>query len=571
MKLIIKQIRFWNFMSFGNAGTTIDLNVHGTTLIVGKNGAGKSSAILDSVSFVLFNKPFRDIRKPQLSNSINGKNCLVEIDFSIGGAEYTVRRGIKPDIFEIVKNGVLIPRPDKNADYQSDFEKTVLRVNHKTFCQIVMLGSAIFTPFMALKTPERRGIIEDLLDLKIFSLMNSLLSEKVKTCNADLKTATNQQALLQNNIMITKSHIDKNIQNNDATIDAKNKQIGALKDQVNVWGTMLDELQDQRSSLDARIGNIDGLSKKFEETKKIQYTFQERILKLGKEISFLHDHETCPECKQLIDEDFRDNTVNEKTSSLDKLKANLEVVQASYEKTKAALDEIVRTQRDIQRIQEEIRVTKANITSTGRMIHGLLVEIDKLQEVNETVDISELEATIDELNEVNGQVNDLEDDRAVMGMASLMLKDTGIKAQIIKTYIPIINTLIAKYLAALDFFVSFELDENFNETIKSRFRDDFSYMSFSEGEKCRLNIAMLFAWRAISKLRGSIDCNLIVLDEIFDSSLDGAGVEEMLKLLNNLTDEENVFIISHREDQISDKFNRVIRFAKSGNFSEIVE
>lgn len=571
MKLILKQVRFWNFMSFGNAGTTIDLNTHITTLIVGKNGGGKSSSILDAVSFVLFNKPFREIRKPQLVNSINGKNCLVEIDFSIGGADYTVRRGIKPDIFEIIKNGELIPRPDKNADYQSDFEKTVLRVNFKTFCQIVMLGNAFFIPFMVLKTPERRGIIEDLLDLKVFSAMNAILSEKVKTCNTNLKAAISQQDLLQNNILISQKYINESIQNNDAIIEEKQKQIKVQKEQVTAWLANIDELAEEMAALIGQIGNVDVLTTKFEATKRVQHTLQDKIKRLGTEVAFLHDHETCPTCQQLIDEVFRDKTVTEKTSSIDKMKAGLDELQITYDKTKQEIDNISRIQREIQRVQEETRVKKANITSTGRMIQGLMNEIDKLQTAKETIDLSDLEATVDELAAVKAQVNELEDDRAVMGMAALMLKDTGIKSQIIKTYIPIINGLIGKYLAALDFYVSFELDENFNETIKSRFRDDFSYMSFSEGEKCRLNIAIMFAWRAISKMRGSIDCNLIVLDELFDSSLDVTGVEDMLKLLNNLTDDENVFIISHREDQISDKFNRVIRFAKSGNFSEIVE
>jgi len=569
MKLILKKVRFANFMSFGNMWTEIDLNTHPTTLIVGKNGSGKSSAILDTISFALFNKPFRNIRKPQLTNSINNKNCLVELYFSVNNNNFKVVRGIKPAVFEIYKNEELITQSADNRDYQDAFEKYILRVNHKTFCQIVMLGSAIFTPFMGLPAQARRDVIEDLLDLKIFSTMNVLLKTRLSSNEATLSSIQTEKRILTEKIEITRKHIAEALEAKRVSIHEKEEQISSLEMERQTHSIDIAGIQKLISDLITNLGDIKHVKKTSDEINKLYHQLIHKSESIKKEIDFLTNEKNCPTCEQVIDNDFRERKVVEKTKTYEELNNGIAQLLKKQENLNNKLTHIAEIQAKIQEWNDVIKEHRSKMDVIDMQIKHIETDIENISKSKREIDLSGLEGMINQLGDVKTHLVQLEDDQNIMGFAANMLKDTGIKARIIKMYISVINTLIAKYLAALDFFVSFELDENFNETIKSRFRDEFSYMSFSEGEKCRLNIAILFAWRAIAKMRGSIDCNLIVLDELFDSSLDLTGIDDMMKLLNNLTNNENVFIISHREDQISEKFARVIRFQKTKNFSEI--
>lgn len=571
MKLYFKKIRFKNFMSFGNEWTEIDFVAAPTTLVIGKNGSGKSSAILDSISFVLFNKPFRNIRKPQLTNSINAKGCLVELDFIVNGFEFKVIRGQKPNIFEIYKDGDLITQNADNRDYQDAFEKYILKVNHKTFCQIVMLGSAIFTPFMALPTPQRREVIEDLLDLQVFSAMNALLKSKIDDCDRRLYELENNKRINATKITMMTKHLEEMQSSRDDMIASKKELIAKMEQQTANLNEEKAVINGNIARLVEKVAIQPKITERYSTIKELQTTLQHKAQMINKEISFLEANENCPTCHQVIEPEFKVATIESRHKDNAEVEEALAKLKEQFEKVDSQMDYIQDLQRQITSMNTDLKTRDTEIKMLTKNIKGLNKEIDDLQQKTMDVDANELTKIKEERDALDKAYGEVSDDRTVMGYASGLLKDSGIKSRIIKNYIPVINQLIAKYLAALDFFVDFQLDENFNETIRSRFRDDFSYNSFSEGEKMRLNIAILFTWRAIAKLRGSIDTNLIICDEIFDGSMDSDGLEDMLKLINNLTSNENVFIISHKEDQLGDKFTRVIKFHKVSNFSKMIE
>lgn len=569
MAIIFKNIRWKNFLSTGNLFTEIQINSENTTLIVGENGAGKST-LLDALSFVLFGKPFRKINKPQLLNTITQKQLVVEVEFSIASNEYKIIRGMKPNIFEVYQNGKLMNQSAEMKDYQEILEKQVIKVNHKSFCQVVVLGSATFQPFMQLTAYQRREIIEDLLDLQIFTTMNSLLKNKALINAEGIQSSGLEKKLIEEKIALVKEHLKEIQNNNEKLIEEKeerivetNEQIQKLNDEYWVYEKKRQELQD--SLIDEET-----VSKKMNKLGQLRHQIEANLNILNKEVGFFHKYDNCPTCKQQIDDTFKNETISTKEKEIENIQAGLEKLGEEYEKVNARLNELIEIHNDINHNKLEISKVKTKITSLieyRTVLETEIQNIDKKVLQEEDNKVPELEKN---LKETEVKYYDLIEERNILSVASNLLKDGGIKAKIIKQYIPVINKLINKYLSSMEFMCQFELDEEFNETIKSRYRDVFSYASFSEGEKMRINLAILFTWRAIAKLRNSINTNILIMDEVFDSSLDSNGTEEFLKILNSLTSETNTFIISHKTDQLYDKFNRIIKFEKHKNFSRIV-
>lgn len=568
--IYFKTIRWKNFLSTGNAFTEVQLNKAATTLIVGENGAGKST-MLDALSFVLYNKPFRKINKPQLLNSINKKDLLVEIEFSIGPGLFKVIRGLKPAVFEVYQNGRLLNQDADSKDYQEVLEKQILKLNHKSFCQVVVLGSASFVPFMQLSAAHRREVIEDLLDIQIFSTMNSLLKTRVSSNQTALMQVEYDHELMSEKIKMQQAHIDEMQKNTEEQIVKLKKDLSEYTEQIEKEKTLSDEKEANIKSLLETINDKEMVSKKHEKLKDLERQLKDKIKKIQNETEFFSSHDNCPTCKQAIDDRFKCETLLEKENQNREVSEGIEKLQSEI---KIIVDRI----SEISQITSQITDLNIEKITHNNSIQGLIKQCKKVAEEIMTlqkksddyaVNDDKMKEYEDALEKFAEQKNELLKDKDALQVAGLVLKDTGIKARIIKQYIPIINKLINKYLAALDFFVNFELDENFNETIKSRFRDEFSYASFSEGEKMRINLAILFTWRAVAKLRNSASTNLLIMDEVLDGSLDSNGTDEFLKILNNLTQDTNTFIISHKTDQMYDKFTNVLKFEKHKNFSRI--
>ena len=569
--IYFKTLRWKNFLSTGNSFLEIQLDKHNTTLVVGENGAGKST-MLDALSFVLYNKPFRKINKPQLINSINKKDLVVEIEFKIGPNRYKIIRGIKPNVFEVYQNDNLLNQNAESKDYQEILENQILKLNHKSFCQVVVLGSASFVPFMQLTAQARREVIEDLLDIQIFSTMNTLLKEDISENTKNLQQAEYNYSLTSEKIKMQNDYIAMMQKDAGEQIDKNQKEIKEAEKHIEDELLKMTSLEDKISSLRTSISDEDKTRSKQQKLLVLERQLNDKIKKIEEEIHFFNNHDNCPTCKQVIQEDFKCESVDEKTKSIDETHSGL--VQLNEEMTKVAT-----RLKEIDNIKKEITDLNIDKVTHNNNINGLKNYISKLEnninEINKkTVDYSmndekmkQLEVDLDAFIQEKGE---LTKQKEALQVASVILKDSGIKARIIKQYVPVINKLINKYLASMDFFVQFELDETFNETIKSRFRDEFSYASFSEGEKMRINLAILFTWRAVAKMRNSASTNLLIMDEVFDSSLDVNGTNEFMKILNTLTTDTNAFIISHKTDQMVDKFSNVIKFEKHKNFSRLV-
>lgn len=567
-----KTIRWMNLLSTGNVFTEVSLNTHKSTLIVGQNGAGKST-ILDALSFVLYGKPFRKINKPQLINTINGKNCVVEVEFDVGKKRYKVIRGIKPNIFEIYYNDVLINQSADVKDYQELLEKTVLKLNHKSFNQIVILGSASFVPFMQLPAAHRREIIEDLLDIQIFSVMNSLLKDKATVNRSSITDNKYKLEMVIDKIDIHKKHLDAQKVDNTQLIAEKQSKITKLTNDVIDIKNKVQTFDSEIEELRAKLINKDRLSAKQTKLQTLQRQITERVKKTEKEIGFFTVHDTCPTCNQDISQEFKDGVISEKSKQHTQLHDGLNKLQEELGAVMGSMLEFAEINDSIVELNKNIAVSNNNAVFSNEAIQELQIEVTALQEKTMNIEnnSSEIKLLLDEQRTLESMKVELEEQKSVYDVASVLLKDSGIKTKIIKQYIPVINKLINKYLASMDFFVNFELDENFEEKIKSRFRDEFSYASFSEGEKARLDLALLFTWRSIAKLRNSASTNLLILDEVFDGSLDNTGNDELLGILQTLTQGNNVFVISHKTDAYLDKFDKVLKFEKNKNFSRIAE
>jgi DNA repair exonuclease SbcCD ATPase subunit len=566
--ILFEKLRWKNLLSTGNIFTEIQLDKFATTLIVGENGAGKST-ILDALSFVLFGKPFRKINKPQLLNSITQKHMVVEVEFSIGSNKYKIIRGMKPNVFEVYQNGVLLNQSAETKDYQEVLEKQILKVNFKSFSQVVVLGSATFQPFMQLPAGQRREIIEDLLDLQIFTTMNYLLKDKVQVNNEQIVATTSNKKLIEEKIKFMREHLVELQNNNDQLIEDKKQRIEQTNIQIaeldkEFWGVKqkIEDLKEQ---------TIDepSLKKKLDKLTKLKHQIEAKLGLLQKEVDFFHKYDNCPTCQQQIDEKFKCETVDNKTAEINHINNGLKQLSDQYSELNFKIQQIMKINSDITENMLEFNRIKNKIASLIEYREELEVDINSIKKTAPKEDdtkITDLEA---ELEYNNSKYNRMIEERNLLSAAGILLKDGGIKSKIIKQYVPVINKLINKYLSAMDFFVQFELDENFSETIKSRYRDDFSYASFSEGEKMRINLAILFTWRAVAKLRNSINTNLLIMDEVFDSSLDSNGTEEFLKIIQNLTTDTNTVIISHKTDQLYDKFEKIVKFEKHKNFSRM--
>ena len=568
--IIFNRIRYKNILSTGNAFTEIDLTRNKTTLIIGENGAGKST-VLDALSFVLYGKPFRKINKPQLINSINERGMVVELEFEVGKNSYLIRRGIKPGIFEIYQNDNLISQNASARDYQDHLEKNILKMNHKSFSQVVVLGSSTFVPFMQLPAAQRREVIEDLLDLQIFSTMNNILKERISENKSDIRELEYQIDLINEKIEMEKKHLNNLVINHRKTIDAKKKQITEFEGKITKESTELDSIQNEITALETRISDKDKTESKEGKVKEGIQTLQRRVKKISKEISFFHDHENCPTCQQDISIHFKEQMVEDRSGKLSEANETLDMLEKKRDELETRLEQIFEVNKQISELNSQISDRNRNIFTYNEFISSLNKEITELsQKVDEVSnDGNMIEELKNQLSDFQKQKTDLGEQQTVYRVGSEMLKDSGIKSLIIKQYVPVMNKLINHYLQQLGFFVQFELDENFSERIKSRFRDEFSYDSFSEGEKMRIDLSLLFTWRTVAKLRNRVSTNLLIMDEVFDSSLDAGGVDEFLKILEGLTSETNTFIISHKGDIMVDKFRSIIRFEKQGNFSRI--
>jgi DNA repair exonuclease SbcCD ATPase subunit len=570
VSIIFKKLRYQNLLSTGNQFTEIFLNKSKSTLVVGKNGAGKSSFI-EALTFALYGRSFRNINKPQLINSITGKGLLVELEFSSNNKDYMIRRGMKPNVFEIYQSGSLLNQNADAREYQDILEKNILKLNYKSFCQVVVLGSTNFVPFMQLSAMQRREVVEDLLDIQVFSTMNSILKDKVAANKHSLFELDYNIGLLEQKIELHKKHINSLKQNNDELVEQKRTKIDEHVEKITQHTNDVCQLTDSINQLNEQVADEKKTKDKQQKLVQMESSLEERLRKLTKEIQFFHDHDSCPTCKQGIDHTFKTSTISARISKQTEIQQALEKLEQEVVTTNSRIQEIANINKQLQKLNEKINYNNNNIRFLNQSIAELNKEIDQLRQQGKKIetDYDETERCVEELEQSKKQKETLLKEKSLLDVASHLLKDSGIKTKIIKQYAPIMNKLINKYLAAMDFFVNFELDESFNETIKSRHRDNFSYDSFSEGEKARLDLALMFTWRAIATLRNSASTNLLIMDEVFDGSLDNNGASELLEILTNLTADSNVFIISHKSDGLYDKFHSVIKFEKHGNFSRI--
>jgi len=566
-----KKLRWKNFLSTGNSFTEVDFTTYKTTLVVGHNGAGKST-MLDALAFALFGKAHRNISKPQLVNSINNKSCLVEVEFSVLGSSLKVVRGIKPNIFEIWKDGIMINQSSHSKEYQKILEQNILKLNHKSFHQIVVLGSSSFIPFMQLPAQHRRDVIEDLLDINVFSKMNQLLKEK----NSLLKDKANQ---IEYNYELTKEKIDLQKKYIREVEDLSNDQIEEKENEIVLSEDSISSLQLENAETSDKIESLaEGLeeSLKTNHNKKqtlLHYNaeFNQKIKQLVKDSKFYEENDTCPTCSQDINADLRSEKLSAAKAKASEIQKALDDVYEQSSSVESNIERLNDTSNDIRTKTSLISSNNREIVRLQGQIKTLTVAISKIRGNDGDVaksqsDLDKLKAELDDLFEFRLENNE---SMAYNTVILEMLKDTGIKTKIIKQYLPVINNLVNQYLQVLDFFVSFNLDEAFSETIRSRHRDNFSYDSFSEGEKQRIDLALLFTWRHIAKMKNSVSTNLLVLDETFDSSLDYEGVDNLMKIIDTLGDDTNVFVISHKGDILDGKFQNKLEFHKEKNFSKL--
>lgn len=568
--IVFKSVSWKNFLSTGNSANKILLDKSPTTLIIGKNGEGKST-ILDALCFALFGKPFRNINKGQLVNSINGKNCVVEIEFIINGKEYRVLRGIKPNVFEIYVNDELMNQDAAARDYQKILEQQILKLNYKTFTQVVILGSASFVPFMQLSTSMRREVIEDILDIRIFSTMNQLLKEKASETKSEIarieqeiqtaKTQVDGQTLLIKTLTTAKSDAIESllskVENNNSEIQRSEDKVVSTLAEI----TTLQSQTEKKSELDDQI----------EQAKNIRSKLTAKIEHCEHNTQFFNENDVCPSCSQEIPDAHKTKILQDLNSKIDDTNSKVEELQGVLTGLNSKLSDINGLLAEITGKNIEVSTYNANITMLNRLNATLQTEIESHK--NDTTNVDEEKRKLKDLAvtamDKIKQKTTLLDQRNLEEVAAILLKDSGIKTAIIREYLPVMNKLINKYLQAMDAYIHFELDENFTESVKSRFRDDFTYASFSEGEKMRIDLAILFTWRQVAKMKNSVNTNLLLLDEIFDSSLDTAGTDYFLNLMNTFGENTNIFVISHKGDQLFEKFRSVVKFEKRNDFSII--
>jgi len=570
--IVFKSIQWTNFLSTGSAPNKILLNKSPTTLIIGKNGEGKST-ILDALCFSLFGKPFRNINKAQLINSINGKKCSVEVEFSVNGKEYKIVRSIKPNAFEIWQDGEMINQDAAAKDYQKVLEQQILKLNYKTFTQVVILGSASFVPFMQLSSSQRREVIEDILDIRIFSTMNQLLKEKANDTKDTIKRIETEISMAKNKVE------GQNLLIKTLT-DAKSEAIGSLLSKIEANNSEIQRSQDEVATALAEIATLQSRTEKkskvdsdLEKAKSFKTKLVSLVEQYEHHAEFFAENSVCPSCEQGIPHTHKETIITELNSKIEMENKRLSDLENIHTKLNSDLKEINEVLKEITDLNITVSTYNSNIAMLNKMNKALQEEVDSSKADTGNVDEEKRklkELAQDALDKIK-QKTTLNEQRNLEEVANALLKDTGIKTAIIREYLPIMNKLINKYLVAMDAYIHFELDEAFNETVKSRYRDDFTYASFSEGEKMRIDLAILFTWRQIAKMKNSVNTNLLLLDEIFDSSLDTAGTDYFLNLMNTLGEHSNVFVISHKGDQLFDKFRSVVKFEKVKDFSVIAK
>lgn len=568
MRIQFKQVRYKNILSTGNVFTKIDLDRKPTTLISGTNGAGKST-LLDAITFGLYGKPFRKINKGQLMNSINKKDMLVEIDFSVGGNEYTVRRGMKPNLFEIIKDGKLVDQDAAVKDYQSFLETSVLGINYKSFNQIVVLGSATYVPFMELPAATRREIIEDLLDIQVFSTMNLLAKDRIAENRANLTDNDYKSDLVNQRIESAQEHNESIRKIRETEVEKIREKMQVHLNKIESCKDIIEGIEGDIASLYETISDKEGIENKFAQATDIRRDLSNNLRNFVKDLNFYHDNDSCPVCKQGIEHDFKETVIQEKEDKKVQIESGMVEIDKRIEGYQSRIAEISEVEKEIQNKNLEIKENRGEIKIAKNALVSYKNDLDNAEALVEEVDTSKLKSFEKELKVLQKDRAELLDNQSILGVLSTILKDGGIKARIIAQYIPVMNKLINKYLGAFDLFVDFQLDENFNEVIKSRFRDTFSYASFSEGEKLRITLSIMLAWRSVAKLRNSVSTNLLLLDETLDGALDGVGIDSLIETLHNLNTDDNIFVISHRGDQFAEKFTSHIKFIKNKNFSEI--
>ena len=569
--IIFEKIRWKNFLSTGNVFSEIDLTSARTNLIVGSNGAGKST-ILDALTFSLFGKPFRKISKSMLINSINEKDCIAEIEFRIGKMEYKVVRGMKPTKLEIYCNGQAWNQQSSVNEQQKIFENTVLKMNFKSFTQIVVLGSSTFVPFMKLPSPQRRDIIEDILDIQVFSTMNVLLKDKMKENNVELRDIDYQLDLLKDKIEIQKQNMLSLQQRTQEEIDRK-------LDKVKEYKKTEEQGVEEVSILTQEIGKLNEEMQEYSKSNAKLQKLNTYLIKLThklntckKEHKFFEDNHVCPTCTQELSEDFRNEKLEAGQTRVDEMNVGYDDLQKAISEEQERFSKFTELSTEVNNINTTISQTNFQLTTIRKQIDDLNDEVKELEgnNIDKKAELNKLQLLVNSKKEFSKQHADLKEDRDVLTTAGQLLKDNGIKTRIIKTYLPTMNKLINDFLQRMEFYVNFTLDENFEEIIKSRYRDVFSYDSFSEGEKARIDIALLLTWRSIAKLKNSVDTNLLILDEIFDGSLDQSGTSDLGWILRNFDENTKVFVISHKQN-LDDKFDRTITVEKSKNYSTLEE
>jgi DNA repair exonuclease SbcCD ATPase subunit len=568
--ILFKTIRWKNFLSTGNHFTEVDFTKNKTNLIIGTNGAGKST-VLDALTFSLFGKPFRKINKPQLINSVNEKDCKVEVEFSIGKTEWKVVRGIKPAIFEIWRNGVALDQSAAALDQQKWLEQNVLKMNYKSFTQIVILGSSTFVPFMQLSAAHRREVIEDLLDIKIFSSMNNLIKEKIRQNKEDIKVYELKKESLLDKVKMQECFIEELENRGNANINANKEKIDNLMKEVGIYMKENSVTEEQVFGFTKEQEYVAGATEKLRKLGNLKGKISQKVSTITKEHKFFTENTVCPTCTQEIDETFRLNRINDAQSKAKELQSGYKELEEAIKEEELRERQFTILSKEITKLTNEISQNNTRISLNQRQIRDLESEIQTITEQLENRNTehqkleefkNNLQITYDELAEKKDSIN-------YYDFTYSLLKDGGVKTKIIKKYLPLINQQVNRYLQMMDFYINFTLDEEFNETVQSPIHEDFSYASFSEGEKMRIDLALLFTWREVARMKNSVNTNLLIMDEVFDSSLDGFGTEEFLKIIKYVIKDANVFVISHKTG-LDDRFENVIKFEKVKGFSRMV-
>jgi DNA repair exonuclease SbcCD ATPase subunit len=567
--IIFKKIRWKNFLSTGQHYTEIDFQKNNTTLIVGSNGAGKST-VLDALTFSLFGKPFRKINKPQLVNAINEKDCSVEIEFTINSIEWKVVRGIKPAIFEIWKNGSVMDQSSSAVDQQKWLEQNVLKMNYKSFTQIVVLGSSSFVPFMQLSTSNRRDVIEDLLDIRIFSSMNNIIKEKMRTLKDEIKTLTLKKESLSDKVLMQQNFIEELEQLGKKNIEEKELNIQKLLDEENNYMHNIDSLNSDFQTVEAELEKYSGATEKLRKLGNLKGKISNKVTTITKEHKFFTENTVCPTCTQSIEEEFRINKIDDAQNKAKELQSGYKELEEAIKDEEERERQFLTLSKEITKLTHEISKNNTKISGCQRQVRDFENEIQRItsQLKNRNIEHEKLEEFKGNLKNTDVELVERKENINYLDYSYNLLKDGGVKTSIVKKYLPLINQQVNRYLQMMDFYINLKLDEEFNETIESPIHEDFSYASFSEGEKARIDLSLLFAWREVARLKNSVNCNILLFDEVFDSSLDGFGADEFLKIINYVVADANIFVISHKTG-LEDKFENVIKFDKIKGFSKM--